>query len=86
MRVVRRGDRGPLTVVEAGLRRARWIGFEEFPIGVEVQREALVSRDDCDAQREPAGDWPEDLYWCHGKVVLDSSKLTKLGRLAMSDI
>src|SRR5204863_10055955 len=39
-----RGNVSPAAIIKRGLRRANRIGFDEFPIGIEVERQPLARR------------------------------------------
>ena len=59
---MRRGDRRPGGVVEAGCgRRASRVGFEKLPVGIEIQRDSLARASGADEQRGGnQGQAPED--------------------------
>jgi hypothetical protein len=41
---MRQRNHRPIVVVKAGLKRVRRIGFDEFPIGIEIQIEPAISQ------------------------------------------
>src|ERR1041384_3405955 len=78
---VRRGNVGPAAIIERRLRGAGWGGFDEFPIGIEIELEPFAGQKGCRATKQACASqkchspWPPDptasRHTCRSRCACD---------------